>query len=64
MMEGRVMEQNQPVGVPSGWEEIAAHMEADVPAVRSYWWRHEFWRVAETFSNLYSTGPHDWRILP
>ena len=51
------MEQNEPIGIPSGWEELAAWAVCMAPGVRDI--------IINELSKGYITGilcSHDWRV--
>lgn len=49
---------NKPVGVPSGWEEIAAYY-----AVFGVSNRYRNIDMRETSATWYVDSDHDWRVL-
>lgn len=55
---------NAPIGMPSGWEEIAAHVCA---AYGDRIWRHMVMSYLETcgtndWAACYTVSAHDWRV--
>ena len=51
---------NQPIGIPSGWEEIVA----EFIRYGSHFLKHGNWQCAKTSAESYIKVEHDWREEP